>query len=90
MRSHASFAVALALAILAAGLNAQQRRAIERADQLPAHGYTITKAPSALLHDDASLAALARLLRADLESDLGKYEIRDSAESVVSSGAELQ
>lgn len=79
MRYHALSAAALTLAILTPGLDAQQKQAVERADQLPAHSYAVTKAPSALLHDDVALAALTRSLRADLESDLAKYDIRDSA-----------
>jgi len=79
MRYHALRAAALTLAVLTAGSNAQQKQAIERADQLPAYSYAITQAPSALLQDEKGLAALMRSLRADLESDLARYDIRDSA-----------
>jgi hypothetical protein len=68
MKHHTLCAAALAVALLAPALHAQQKRPIERADQLPVHSYAVTKAPSALLHDEAALAALADALRADLEA----------------------
>ena len=79
MRHHTLCAAAVTLAVLTSGPKAQQKQAIERADQLPATSYPISKAPSALLHDEKGLGELMRSLRADLESDLAKYDIRDSA-----------
>jgi hypothetical protein len=79
MRYHALCAAALVLAIFTSALNAQQKQAIERADQLPAHNYAVTNTPSALLHDEAGFAEIMRTLRVDLESDLARYDIRDAA-----------
>jgi hypothetical protein len=79
MKHHTFCAAALAVAMLAPALHAQQKRPIDRADQLPVHSYAVTKAPSALLHDDAALAALAESLRSDLEADLAAYDIRDTS-----------
>jgi subtilisin family serine protease len=79
MKHHTFYTVALAVALLAPALLAQQKRPIERADQLPVHSYAVTKAPSAMLHDEAALVALANAVRADLEVDLAAYEIRDTS-----------
>ncbi len=76
MKHHTFCAAALAVAMLAPPLHAQQKRPIDRADQLPVHSYAVTKTPSALLDDEA---ALADSLRADLEADLAAYDIRDTS-----------
>src|SRR5512143_721003 len=79
MKHYTGYTVALSVAMLAPALHAQQKRPIDRADQLPVHSYVVTKAPSALLHDEAALAALAAAVRADLEADLAAYDIRDTS-----------
>jgi len=79
MKHHTVCAAALAVAMLAPPLHAQQKRPIDRADQLPVHSYAVTKTPSALLDDEAALAALANSLRADLAADLAAYDIRDTS-----------
>ncbi|HLO18865.1 MAG TPA: hypothetical protein VK192_00015, partial [Sphingomicrobium sp.] len=77
MRHHTLSAATLAVTMLAPTLQAQ-KRPVDRADQLPVHSYSVPKAPSAMLHDEAALAALAESLRADLEADLATYDIRDT------------
>lgn len=72
-------AAAVAVATLIPAAEAPQKRTIDRADQLPVHSYAVPRAPSAMLHDEAALTALAGALRADLEADLAAYEIRDTA-----------
>jgi subtilisin family serine protease len=79
MKHHTFCAAALAVALLSPAFHAQQKRPIDRADQLPVHSYAVTKAPSALLHDEAALMALAAAIRADLEADLAAYDIRDTS-----------
>jgi subtilisin family serine protease len=79
MKHHTFCAAALAVAMLAPTLHAQQKQPIDRADQLPVHSYAVTKAPSAMLHDEAALVALAAAVRADLEADLAAYDIRDTS-----------
>jgi len=78
MRHYTLSAAALAMVMIAPGLRAQQKLPIDRADQLPAHSYAVSKAPSALLHDEAALAKLADSLRADLAADLAAYDIKDA------------
>ncbi len=48
-------------------------------DELPVHTYPIKGTMSELLDDRAALADLRTLFRADLEADLAKYEIKDTA-----------
>lgn len=55
MKHYTFRANALAVVMLVTVLHAQQKRPIDRADQLPVHSYAVTKAPSALLHDEAAL-----------------------------------
>jgi subtilisin family serine protease len=74
----AEWVAALCLLFGVPVLQAQQKRPVERADQLPVHSYAIPKPASALLGDEAALAALADSLRADLEADLAAYDIRDA------------
>src|SRR5262245_4717871 len=52
-----------------------QKHAVERADQLPVHSYAVTALPSVVLREQAAIAQLADLVRADLEADLDAYEI---------------
>jgi hypothetical protein len=64
------------LALLAACGGAQSPR-VDRADQLPVHRYPVTGDVGRLVVDEAAFAALARPLRADMESDLARFDIRD-------------
>lgn len=64
------------LALVAACGGAQQPR-VDRADQLPVHRYPVTGDVGRLVVDEAAFAALARPLRADMESDLARGGIRD-------------
>ena len=79
MRNHTISVAALTAALLASSSQAQQKRAVDRADQLPVHSYTLQAAPSAMLRDETAVARLADSVRSDLESDLAAYEIRDRA-----------
>ena len=48
-------------------------------DQLPQHTYPIATSASELLQDDAAFAAFAAAVRADLENDLNRYQLDDTA-----------
>jgi subtilisin family serine protease len=73
-----SAAVFSILAVLAAAQAApQEKKKIEKADDLPRHTYTLTEAPSALLLDDAPFTALAAAVRKDQEADLAAYDVQD-------------
>src|SRR5262245_59282670 len=67
--------VACATCVACAG--AAQRPRIERADQLPSHRYPLTGPVGDLVVDAAAFARLAAPLRADMESDLARYDIRE-------------
>src|SRR5439155_21400314 len=63
---------------LVAGCGGAQRPRVDRADQLPVHRYPITGDVGRLVVDEAAFAALARPLRADMESDVAHFDIRDA------------
>jgi subtilisin family serine protease len=70
----------VALPLLSTELAAQPGAArirIESADEIPRHTYPVSGSATALVEEDASFAALARKLEADLTADLAKYEIGD-------------
>jgi len=67
------------LAVLGLGCASSSRPRIDRADQLPVHTYRVPPDVGRLLEDDAAFAELARAVRADLDSDLERYDIRDRA-----------
>jgi prolyl oligopeptidase len=79
MKHHMFSAAALTVALLTPALHAQQKRPIERADQLPVHSYPVRTTATALFQDQAQFAALARQLEADLRADLAAYDIQDRA-----------
>ncbi|MCI0366389.1 MAG: S8 family serine peptidase [Phycisphaerales bacterium] len=80
MRRRFLIAATTAAAMIAcSALGQQPKRPIDRADQLPVHSYAVDEAPSAMMRNEASLAALVESLRADLEADLAAYDIRDAA-----------
>jgi hypothetical protein len=63
MRIHPLFVAALTAVTLPSSSQAQQKRPIERADQLPMHSYTMRAAPSSLLRDETAVAPLCDLVR---------------------------
>lgn len=67
----------LALLLFVAACGAAARPRVERADQLPTHRYPVTGEIGRLVVDEAAFAALAGPLRADMESDLARFDIRD-------------
>ena len=79
MKHHTFSAAALAVAMLAPALHAQQKRPIDRADQLPVHSYPVSTTATTLFQDETQFAALARQLEADLRADLAAYDIQDHA-----------
>lgn len=77
------FAVGLAVAVLwptaTYGQDApQQKIKVSTLDDLPRHTYKIEGSVTELLKSDADFAQFARQVRADIESDLAKYEIDDA------------
>jgi hypothetical protein len=60
-----------------AGSATAQRAPIDRADQLPSHRYPLTGPAGDLVVDAAAFANLAGKLRADIESDLARFDIRE-------------
>jgi Subtilase family len=70
--------VVLAWALLLGGLaQAQERKRIEKAADLPRFSYAVTGSLEALVRDEAAFAGFAARLRADTESVLNQYEITD-------------
>jgi hypothetical protein len=70
--------VVLPLAVCAACAAAgAQRPRVERADQLPSHRYPLSGSAGDLVVDAAAFAKLAAPLRADMESDLARFDIRE-------------
>ena len=63
--------------LLLAACAAAQRPRIDRADQLPSHRYPLTGPAGDLVVDAAAFARLAAPLRADMESDLARFDIRE-------------
>lgn len=53
------------------------KKPVLTADDLPRHTYAVSMAPSKILLDPAAFAALATSVKADLESDLASYDIKD-------------
>jgi hypothetical protein len=69
----------VALAVSAVGAAGDERIPIEKKDDLPRHSYRLTLPVTAYFepeHRD-ELLALARAVRADVEEDLARYDIRD-------------
>jgi hypothetical protein len=53
---------------------------VDNASQLPSHTYTVTSKLIDLVVSTDELNVLASQVRADIESDLGEYDIRDKSE----------
>lgn len=80
MRLHVSvFALLLLLPALTTA--APERPVIEKKDELPRHSYRLDLPVSALYEREnrAALLALARAVKADLEADLARFDIRDDS-----------
>ncbi len=76
---HSCIALVLFAASFVATADAQQRKRIERADDLPRFSYPASGSMEQLVRDDARFAAFAAPLRRDVESVLAGYEIADKA-----------
>jgi len=63
--------------LLVAACASAPRPRVERADQLPRHRYPLAGPVGALVVDAAAFARLAGPLRADMESDLARFDIRE-------------
>ena len=61
-------------------LRAQDKIPVATADELPRHSYRISGSASDVVKSAEQFSVLARQVRADIENDLRKYEIRDRAE----------
>ncbi len=71
---------ALALAATVACVQAQTRKVVHTAADLPRYTYKVDEPPSALLQaDDATFARFTAPVRADLEKTLAGYDIQDHA-----------
>lgn len=66
-------------AVLPMSAAAQEKQVIEKLDDLPRHQYQLDVPVAALYSEENrdTLLELARLVRADIESDLATYDIRD-------------
>lgn len=73
-----SLILALAGAIGVLGQSQEKIKITNLAD-LPRHTYALEGKPSELLHATDVIMELAEKVRADVEADLGKYEIEDAA-----------
>ena len=67
------------VAVLVAGAAAADRIPVRSLEDLPRHAYKVEGKVSALLQDDARFGAFCRAVRADLEGDLAKYDVTDTA-----------
>jgi subtilisin family serine protease len=72
------FPAVLAVAsVLSAQTAPPAKKPVLKADDLPRHTYKVSKAPSAILTDDAAFAELAGAVRSDMDTDLKGYDIQD-------------
>jgi hypothetical protein len=69
----------LLIAGIAFGAVAQDRKRIERAEDLPRFSYPVSGSLEDYVRDDAKFATLAGPLRRDAESVLAQYDIADKA-----------
>jgi hypothetical protein len=67
---------ALTSALVVCACAAAPRLRVDRPEQLPAHTYRVPPDVGRLVVDAAAFAELARAVRADLELDLERYDIR--------------
>ena len=74
------FSLLFAPLLLSGLLHAQEKQVITQADQLPRFTYELPITDAwALIQDDAKLKPLARAVKADLDSLLTNYDIRDNS-----------
>jgi len=82
---------ALILTSVLACAQAQSKKIVHTAEDLPRYTYKIDQAPSALLQaDDATFDRFAAPVRADLEKTLADYDIQDHATLRDLLGTELE
>ncbi|MHB8079656.1 MAG: hypothetical protein ACYDIE_10445, partial [Candidatus Krumholzibacteriia bacterium] len=65
--------------LAAAGAVAADKLPVRSLEDLPRHTYPVTGKVSELIRDDARFAAFCAAVRADLEADLARYDVRDVA-----------
>jgi len=75
----AVFLVSLPVATPALAQDAGEKIKVENLSDLPVHSYPIEGSVSELLASDADFMKLMAQVKADLESDLAKYQIDDAA-----------
>ena len=71
--------IAAAITVAVSSAQAQERKRVERAADLPRFSYPITGDVERIVRDDAAFAAFASNLRRDIESVLAQYEIADKS-----------
>jgi hypothetical protein len=72
-------AIVLLLASAVGAADAQQKKRVVRADELPRFSYPVSGNLEEIVRDDAKFAAFAAPLRRDVESVLAGYDIADKA-----------
>jgi subtilisin family serine protease len=76
----ACIAIAIAVSgVVASGAQAQEKKRVARAADLPRFSYPVTGEVEKIVRDDAAFAAFARDVRRDTESVLAQYEIGDKS-----------
>lgn len=71
--------IAAAIAVAVPSAQAQERKRVERAADLPRFSYPITGDVERIVRDDTAFAAFASNLRRDTESVLAQYDIADKS-----------
>jgi len=70
---------ALGLLLTAGGATAADKLPVRSLDDLPRHAYKVAGKVSELIQDDGLFAALCGQVRADIEADLARYDVKDAA-----------
>ena len=71
--------IAAAITVAVSSAQAQERKRVERAADLPRFSYPISGEVERIVRDDAAFAAFASNLRRDIESVLAQYDIADKS-----------